>query len=311
MRARQMLYHCVTALNAGQEGGGRQTAINSLWQPIQFQHLPELSATKATGDLRESQHHSPGVAVMKVLALTLLCLLIAVNEARVFEKCELARTLKQKGMDGYRGISLANWICTAYYESRFNTAAVGPPNSDGSRDYGIFQINSRWWCDNGRRPTANGCKSSCSAFLRDDITNSIECAKRIVRDPQGMNAWRVQWCCLPQVMPVALSALDSAFTQQFLCTVRVPRAVANTASTITALAVTAESRLLNICRHTTDDIYVFMIEQTKKEEELEHWALRRFLDRTRDLRTTEGMFLPVQLRSLGVPNTTCGREPCP
>ncbi|XP_061477679.1 lysozyme C-3-like [Rhineura floridana] len=129
---------------------------------------------------------------MKVLGLTLFCLLIVVNAARIMKRCELARICKQRGLDRYRGYSLGNWICMAFHESRYNTRAVGRPNKDGSRDYGIFQINSRWWCDNGRRPTANGCKSSCFAFLRDDITNSIECAKRIVRDPQGMNAW-VAW----------------------------------------------------------------------------------------------------------------------
>ncbi|XP_054859657.1 lysozyme C, milk isozyme-like [Eublepharis macularius] len=129
---------------------------------------------------------------MKVLSLALLFVLVAVNEARVFERCEAARTFKQHGLDGYEGYSLGNWVCLSYYESRFNTQAVGPPNSDGSRDYGIFQINSHWWCSNGQGPTANGCHTSCNSFLNDDITNDIECAKRIVRDPNKMGAW-VAW----------------------------------------------------------------------------------------------------------------------
>uniref|UniRef100_A0A8D0KJ07 Glycosyl hydrolases family 22 (GH22) domain-containing protein n=1 Tax=Salvator merianae TaxID=96440 RepID=A0A8D0KJ07_SALMN len=129
---------------------------------------------------------------MKVLCLVLLCFLIAGNEAKVYERCELAAALKRGGLDRYHGYSLGNWVCMAYHESRYNTRAVGPPNSDGSRDYGIFQINSRWWCDNGRRPTANGCRKPCSAFTTDNISDDIECAKRIVRDPQGMNAW-VAW----------------------------------------------------------------------------------------------------------------------
>uniref|UniRef100_A0A8C6X4Z4 Lysozyme n=1 Tax=Naja naja TaxID=35670 RepID=A0A8C6X4Z4_NAJNA len=96
------------------------------------------------------------------LALTFLFLLIAVNEAKVFTKCELASILKGKGMDGYHGYSLGNWICMAYHESRYNSRAVGPRNSDGSRDYGIFQINSRYWCKNNQGPTANGCNKPCS-----------------------------------------------------------------------------------------------------------------------------------------------------
>uniref|UniRef100_A0A670KDP1 Glycosyl hydrolases family 22 (GH22) domain-containing protein n=1 Tax=Podarcis muralis TaxID=64176 RepID=A0A670KDP1_PODMU len=128
---------------------------------------------------------------MKVLALTLFCLLLAGNEAKRFDKCELAKRMKQEGLDGYHGISLADWVCTAFHESRFDTSAVGPPDSDGNRDYGIFQISSRWWCDNGHRPTANVCETSCNAFLNDDITDDIKCAKRIVLDHQGMGfAWR-------------------------------------------------------------------------------------------------------------------------
>ncbi|XP_070597199.1 lysozyme C-1-like [Erythrolamprus reginae] len=129
---------------------------------------------------------------MKALALALLLLFIAANEAKVYSKCELATILKRNGMDGYRGVKLGDWICMAYHESRYNSRAVGPRNTDGSRDYGIFQINSRYWCNNNQGPTANGCNKSCSDFTNDDITNDIACAKRIVRDPQGMGAW-VAW----------------------------------------------------------------------------------------------------------------------
>ncbi|XP_015684541.1 lysozyme C, milk isozyme [Protobothrops mucrosquamatus] len=126
---------------------------------------------------------------MKALMFTLLFLLIAANEAKVFKKCELASLLKKSGMDSSTGYPLENWICMAYHESRYNTQAVGPPNTDGSLDYGIFQINSRYWCNNNQGPTANGCNKPCSDFLKDDITDDIVCAKRIVQDPQKMDAW--------------------------------------------------------------------------------------------------------------------------
>ncbi|KAG8129730.1 hypothetical protein E2320_016450 [Naja naja] len=116
---------------------------------------------------------------MKALVLAVLFLFIAANEAKVYSKCELASILKRNGMDRYYGYSLGNWICMAYYESRYNSRAVGPRNWDGSRDYGIFQINSRWWCNNYQGRTANGCKKPCSAFTNDDITDDIICAKRI------------------------------------------------------------------------------------------------------------------------------------
>ncbi|XP_070597203.1 lysozyme C-1-like [Erythrolamprus reginae] len=129
---------------------------------------------------------------MKALALALLFVFTAANEAKIYEKCVLASILKRSGMDGYRGIKLADWVCMAYHESKYNSQVVGPPNTDGSRDYGIFQINSRYWCNNNQGPTANGCNKPCSDFTNDDITDDIECAKRIVRDPQGMDAW-VAW----------------------------------------------------------------------------------------------------------------------
>ncbi|XP_015273782.1 PREDICTED: lysozyme C, milk isozyme-like, partial [Gekko japonicus] len=132
-------------------------------------------------------------AAMKFQILAaLFFLLLAVNEAKVYQKCELVRILRDEGLDDYYGYSLGNWICMAYHESRYNSRAVGRPNSDGSIDYGIFQINSRWWCSNGKGRTANGCRKSCSSFENDDIRDDIECAKRIVRDPNRMGAW-VAW----------------------------------------------------------------------------------------------------------------------
>jgi hypothetical protein len=38
---------------------------------------------------------------------------------------------------------VATGICIAQRESSLNTAALSPPNWDGSRDNGIFQVSSR------------------------------------------------------------------------------------------------------------------------------------------------------------------------
>ncbi|XP_049988095.1 lysozyme C-1-like [Alexandromys fortis] len=127
-----------------------------------------------------------------LLALGLLLLSVTVN-AKVFKRCALAKLLKQDGMDGYKGVSLADWLCLAHHESNFNTKATNYNSGGQSTDYGIFQINSRYWCNDGKTPKAvNACGISCSALLQDNITQAIKCAKRVVRDPQGIRAW-VAW----------------------------------------------------------------------------------------------------------------------
>ncbi|KAL2100245.1 hypothetical protein ACEWY4_004639 [Coilia grayii] len=116
-------------------------------------------------------------------------LLVAVASAKMYERCELARALKADGMDGH-GTSLSGWVCLAYHESRFHTDAKNSANSDGSTDYGIFQINNRWWCTDGKWNN-NGCGISCSAL--SNLQTSIRCAKHIVNNHHtGIRAW-VAW----------------------------------------------------------------------------------------------------------------------
>ncbi|XP_056430162.1 lysozyme C isoform X2 [Hyla sarda] len=122
-----------------------------------------------------------------------LLVILAFANGKKFEKCELARDMKSKGLDGFKGYSLPNWVCTAFYESSFNTASKNFNPGDNSTDYGILQINSRWWCNDFKTPRPhNACNINCQALLSDDITESVKCAKRVVSDPNGMNAW-VAW----------------------------------------------------------------------------------------------------------------------
>uniref|UniRef100_A0A8B9N3C9 lysozyme n=1 Tax=Accipiter nisus TaxID=211598 RepID=A0A8B9N3C9_9AVES len=68
----------------------------------------------------------------------------------------------------------------------FNTAAQSI-EADGGADYSIFQISSQLWCTDDRSPSDNHCRMAY--LLLSNITGDIICAKRIVRNPQGMNAW--------------------------------------------------------------------------------------------------------------------------
>ncbi|XP_055476314.1 sperm acrosome membrane-associated protein 3 [Psammomys obesus] len=121
------------------------------------------------------------------LAYLLSCL-FASSKAKVFSRCELAKVLRDFGLDGYRGYDLADWICLAYYTSGFNTAAVDH-EADGSTNNGIFQINSRKWCKSLAPSGLNICHLYCSDLLSQDLTDSVICVMKIVQEPQGLGYW--------------------------------------------------------------------------------------------------------------------------
>ncbi|XDB50285.1 hypothetical protein AB1E18_003853 [Capra hircus] len=114
---------------------------------------------------------------MKTLIILGFLFLSVAVQGKVFERCELARTLKKLGLDDYKGVSLANWLCLTKWESSYNTKTTNyNPNSE-STDYEIFQINSKWWCND--------------ELMENDIAKAVACAKQIVSE-QGITAW-VAW----------------------------------------------------------------------------------------------------------------------
>lgn len=55
-------------------------------------------------------------------------------------------------------------VCLAENESSLRTHEISRPNTDGSRNYGIFHINSRYWCKSTDGPSdANGCNIDCNS----------------------------------------------------------------------------------------------------------------------------------------------------
>ncbi|XP_013889431.1 lysozyme C [Austrofundulus limnaeus] len=122
--------------------------------------------------------------------LVVLLFLVVGAKGTVYKRCQWARILKDHGMDGYHGISLANWVCLTKWESGWNTRAVNH-NGDKSTDYGIFQINSRYWCTDGHTHSSNACHIKCSKLLTKNVGVAIKCAKRVARS-QGVGAW-VAW----------------------------------------------------------------------------------------------------------------------
>nr|XP_005280096.1 lysozyme C isoform X2 [Chrysemys picta bellii] len=102
---------------------------------------------------------------MKALLILGFLLLPLAAHGKIYERCELARAMKRLGLDGYWGYSLGHWVCTARYESAFNTSATNYNPGDQSTDYGILQINSHWWCNDGKTPGAkNACGIQCGGW---------------------------------------------------------------------------------------------------------------------------------------------------
>ncbi|KAM6041226.1 lysozyme C [Theristicus caerulescens] len=103
-------------------------------------------------------------------------------------RCNLVKILRQHGFEGFVGKTVADWVCLVKHESSYNTRAF---NDNGpSRDYGIFQINSKYWCEDGKtRGSKNACRISCSKFQDDNIEDDIRCAKKIAQEAKGLTPW--------------------------------------------------------------------------------------------------------------------------
>lgn len=79
------------------------------------------------------------------------------------------------------------------HESNFDTEAVNYNSTDQSTDYGIFQINSRYWCNDGKTPRAvNGCGIPCSGKTRrvDSASKQPICSYCKSRFCAGGKHWR-------------------------------------------------------------------------------------------------------------------------
>ncbi|NWU20547.1 LYSC protein, partial [Dyaphorophyia castanea] len=120
--------------------------------------------------------------------LVFLGLAVPGTQGRVISRCEMVRILRRHGFEGFVGKTVADWMCLVKYESSYNTKAYN--NNGPSRDYGIFQINSKYWCNDGRTAGAkNACHINCSQLLNDNIEDDIRCAKKIAQEARGLTPW--------------------------------------------------------------------------------------------------------------------------
>ncbi|KAG8446758.1 hypothetical protein GDO86_014283 [Hymenochirus boettgeri] len=121
---------------------------------------------------------------MKTCLLLLIVALHAGN-SQAIDRCSVVSAIKNGGIIGIKGYTLGDYVCLAYRASRYDTSLNRSPT-----EYGIFQISSYWWCDDGRTVgRKNLCGLSCKNLLNSDIEDDVRCLKRIVKDPNGLKAW--------------------------------------------------------------------------------------------------------------------------
>ena len=77
--------------------------------------------------------------------------------------------------------------CIAWQESSYNNAATDN-DSNGTTDFGLFQINSGYWCQ-GPNTQSNGCNVSCDQLYGSGSDSlNAQCAYTIYSQ-QGLTAW--------------------------------------------------------------------------------------------------------------------------
>eukprot|EP00079_Xenopus_tropicalis_P039587 XP_017953358.1 PREDICTED: lysozyme C, spleen isozyme-like [Xenopus tropicalis] len=119
-----------------------------------------------------------------------ICLMIVVAAALAgnswaLDRCSVVRAIRNSGLVGIKYYTLGDYVCMAFYASQYDTSLYRYPS-----EYGIFQISSYWWCDDGKTPECqNLCDMPCTDLLDTDIEDDVRCVKRIVSDPNGLEAW--------------------------------------------------------------------------------------------------------------------------
>lgn len=77
---------------------------------------------------------------VRMFKFIVLIYLIGNCRSIILNSCEVANYLISYGFPEYQ---LGDWICIIKGESLFNTSALGRPEYDGIRDYGLFQVKKQ------------------------------------------------------------------------------------------------------------------------------------------------------------------------
>ncbi|KFM60871.1 Lysozyme C-1, partial [Stegodyphus mimosarum] len=122
-----------------------------------------------------------------VMAKSLMIFLLSsflpiLGKTKIVNPCYVAEVMiYQMGMT--KAIA-GQWVCLAKFSSGFNTQALHGTYSDGSDDFGIFQINDKY-C---RKGTKISCGVNCTDLVSDNIVLSAKCATQIFKR-EGFSHW--------------------------------------------------------------------------------------------------------------------------
>lgn len=100
----------------------------------------------------------------------------------VQSQCQIASYLRASG---FPETSIGTMVCISKYESSYNCDAKNT-NTDGSSDYGLFQINSYYWCSGDPKSKYNECGVSCTSLY--NCQSNSNCAYKVWKQ-QGYTAW--------------------------------------------------------------------------------------------------------------------------
>lgn len=103
-------------------------------------------------------------------------------QTNIQSQCQVASYLRNSG---FPESSIGPMVCISKYESSYNCDAKNT-NTDASSDYGLFQINSYYWCSGDPQSKYNECGISCSSLY--NCQSNSNCAYKVWKQ-QGYNAW--------------------------------------------------------------------------------------------------------------------------
>jgi hypothetical protein len=106
--------------------------------------------------------------MLNALIIYTLLLSVSLGEGKKFEKCELARELMEVHDASLKDAE--KFVCIAEFSSGFDS------EYSEETSFGIFNI-SESACE--AETLGGSCNEICSSFIDDDISNDLECVKRL------------------------------------------------------------------------------------------------------------------------------------